>query len=326
MFPYSTVEQLRYGRVTGQDYFFRTGIEKSITKKVNVTALGFAGDEQAERFHGGLDRAVLQFDSNHYVQLQHIFPESAPLFVDGGYGENLVVAGMNEHNVCIGDKITIGSVVLEVTQPRQPCFKLNHRFNEPTIARYSQHNSKTGWFYRVLQTGDIHQGDSIQVIERPYPQWTIANVQHYLYIETDNVTATTALATLPGLGEEVKKVFQRRLIANEIEDWNSRLEGLIKLEMRVVKIVVQSATIKRFYLSRTDLGALPPFSAGAHVTVKLPNGLKCAYALCDSAIEGVYQIEVQRACDSQGGSQYMHEQVNIGDVLSVYEPVNEKTL
>ncbi|WP_181320948.1 MOSC domain-containing protein [Photobacterium phosphoreum] len=322
MFPYSTVEQLRYGRVTGQDYFFRTSIEKTPTNKVSVTTLGFVGDEQAERFHGGLDRAVLQFDSNHYVQLQHIFPKSAPLFVEGGYGENLVVAGMNEYNVCIGDKIAIGSVVLEVTQPRQPCFKLNHRFKEPTIARYSQQNSKTGWFYRVVKEGKINVNDRIHVIERPYPQWTIAKVQHYLYVETGNLAATTELATLPELGAEVKGIFQHRLKTNEVEDWHSRLEGLIKLEMCVVKIVVESATIKRFYLSRTDLGALPPFSVGAYVTVKLPNGFKYAYVLCDLTIERVYQIKVQRACNSQDGSQYMHDQVNVGDVLSVYEPVN----
>ena len=324
MLPHSIVEQLRHGRVTGQDYFFRSSIEKAPIDQVKVAVLGCVGDEQAERFHGGLERAVLQFDCDHYAQLSHLFPKSAPLFNNGGYGENLVVAGMNEHNICIGDKVAVGSVILQVTQPRQPCFKLNHRFKEPTIARYSQHNSKTGWFYRVLQEGEITRNDEIQVIERPYPQWTIARVQHYLYAETDNLAATTELASLPTLGMEVKKVFQRRLATNEIENWHSRLEGLIKLEMRVVKIIVQSAAVKRFYLSRTDLGALPPFNVGAHVTVKLPNGLKCAYALCDSAIEGVYQIEVQRACDNQGGSQYMHEQVNIGDVLSVYEPVNEK--
>lgn len=77
--------------------------------------------------------------------------------------------------------------------------------------------------------------------------------------------------------------------------------------MRVVNIVVESDTIKDFYLSRTDLGALPTFSAGAHITVKLPNGLKRSSYLCDSAVEGVYQIAVQQVRDNQGGSQYMHE-------------------
>ncbi|SMY16480.1 MOSC domain-containing protein [Photobacterium aquimaris] len=322
MLPHSTIEQLRYGRVSSQAYFFRTAIEKTPANTVSITLLGLEGDEQAESFHGGIDRAVLQFDYDYYAELQHTFPESASLFVSGGYGENLVVAGMNEHNICIGDKIAVGTVVLEVAQPRQPCFKLNHRFNEPTISRYSQNNNKTGWFYRVLQEGQINVNDQIRVIERPYPQWTIAKVQHYLYVETDNLAATTELAALPELGAEVKGVFQHRLETNEVEDWHSRLESLIKLEMRVVKIVEESATIKRFYLSRTDLGALPPFSAGAHITLKLPNGLKRSYSLCDSAVEGVYQIAVQQARDSQGGSQYMHQQLKVGDVLSVYEPAN----
>ncbi|MEC6830845.1 MOSC domain-containing protein [Photobacterium toruni] len=325
MLPHSIVQQLRCGRVTGQGYFFRTGIEKKPIEKVNVTALGFAGDEQAERFHGGVERAVLQFDSEHYIQLRDQFPQSASLFIHGGYGENLVVAGMNEHNICIGDKVAIGSVILQVTQPRQPCFKLNHRFKEPTIARYSQNNSKTGWFYRVLQAGDINLNDELKIIERPYPQWTIAKVQHYLYTATNDIAAITALTKLPELGTEVKQVFQRRLVTNVIEDWNPRLEGLIKLEMRVVKIVAHSATVKRFYLSRTDLGALPPFNTGAYVTIKLPNGLKLAYSLYDVAVDDVYQIAVPQGCDSQEGSQYLYEQVCVGDVLSVYEPVNKKS-
>ena len=322
MFPHSRIKELRYGMVKSQQYSFRTGIDKKPTNKATVTLMGLVGDEQAETFHGGRERAVLQFDSDYYAELQELFPKSKKFFVHGGYGENLVASTMNEHNMCIGDKVSVGSVILEVTQPRQPCYKLNHRFNEPTISRFSQDNFKTGWFYRVIQEGEISVNDEIKVIERPHPQWTVAKVQHYLYIETDNLDATQQLASLPELGEEVKGVFKHRLECSDVEDWSARLESSIELEMRVVKIVEEFNDIKRLYLSRTDLGALPNFNAGAHITLQLPTGLKRSYSLCDSPKDGVYQIAVHKAPQSRGGSKYIHEKVKVGDVFTVSEPAN----
>lgn len=322
MYPHSRIEELRYGMVTSKQYSYRTALDKKSTHQARVTVLGLVGDEQAETFHGGLERAVLQFDSDHYAELKRVFPKSGHFFVNGGYGENLVASGMNEHNMCIGDKVSVGSVILEVTQPRQPCYKLNHRFNEPSISRFSQDHSKTGWFYRVLQEGTISVNDEIKVIDRPYPQWTVAKVQHYLYVETANLKVTRELASLSELGEEVKGVFRHRLETNDVEDWSARLASSIELEMRVVKIIDESPNIKRFSLSRTDLGPLPNYRAGAHISLFLPNGIKRAYSLCDSPKDDVYQIAVQKARDSKGGSQYMHESVRVGDVLTVIEPSN----
>ena len=171
-----------------------------------MTVVGLAGDELAESFHGGEQRAILQYDSEHYETLGVKFPNARHLFVKGGFGENLVVPGMNEYNMCVGDIVKVGTALLQVTQPRQQCFKLNYRFNEPTISRFSQDNCQTSWFYRVLKEGTINTGDSIEVTERPCPQWTIAKVQHYLYIETGNKEATEQLANLVPLGNEVKSV------------------------------------------------------------------------------------------------------------------------
>jgi len=224
MYPISIIEELRLGKV--KKLFSRnTGIDKHPIDACQVTVVGLAGDEQAETFHGGEERAILQYDSEHYKLLGVKFPNSSHLFVNGGFGENLVAAGMNEHSMCVGDIVKVGTVVLQVTQPRQPCFKLNHRFKEPTISRFSQDNCQTGWFYRVLKEGVIKTGDSIEVTERPCPQWTISKVQHYLYIETGNKEATKQLANLAPLGNEVKSVFKQRLENNDVEDWSGRLYG-----------------------------------------------------------------------------------------------------
>ena len=322
MYPVSAIDELRLGKIK-KLFSTNTAIDKQSIDTCEVTRTGLAGDEQAETFHGGEERAILQYDSEHYKQLAVKFPNSSHLFVKGGFGENLVVPGMNEHNICVGDILKVGTVLLQVTQPRQPCFKLNHRFKEPTISRFSQDNCKTGWFYRVLEEGVISKGDTIEVTERPYPQWTIAKVQHYLYIETDNKGAVEQLANLQPLGNEVKSVFKHRLDNNDVEDWSGRLsDDNTFLEMRIVKIVEEFQNVKRFILSRTDLGPLPEFSAGAHITLQLANGLSRAYSLCRPLADDTYQIAVNYAADSRGGSKYLHEEARVGDSLSVSTPAN----
>ncbi|WP_318457245.1 MOSC domain-containing protein [Photobacterium leiognathi] len=224
MYPVSSLDELRLGKVKSL-YDSNTAIDKHTVDTCDLSALGLAGDEQAESFHGGEDRAVLQYDFEHYADLAEQFPESTAYFVKGGFGENFVATGMNEHNMCIGDIVKVGSVVLQVTQPRQPCFKLNSRFSEPTLSRYVQDNFKTGWFYRVLQTGTMNVGDTIEVTERLHPEWTVAKVQHYLYVDTENKTAMQQLVDLDVLAKETKGVFERRLQNNVVENWTGRLIG-----------------------------------------------------------------------------------------------------
>ena len=121
----------------------------------------------------------------------------------------------------------------------------------------------------------------------------------------------------------MKSVFQRRLENNDIEDWNGRLSGNgTWFEMRIVKTINETEQIKRFILSRTDLGPLPDFSAGAHITVQLSNGLTRAYSLCEPLADDCYQIAVSYDPNSRGGSRYLHEQAKVGDCLSVLSPNN----
>ncbi len=325
MFYKSTIDEIRVGKPKKLfSATIKTAINKQPIEKTQINNTGLVGDAQAEDFHNHKDRAVLQFDSNHYIELKSTFPKSNKYLVNGGFGENFVVKGMNEHNMCIGDIVSVGTAILEVSQPRQPCFKLNHRFNEPSISRHAQNSSKTGWFYRVLTEGDITIGDKIEVIERPHPDWTVAKVQHYLYQETGNKRITEQLARLKPLGHEVKGVFSKRLEANDIEDWDSRLTGGSneELEMRIVKIIDEFDGVKRFYLSRTNLESLPEFSAGAHITLKLPNGLSRSYSLCSPLTDDTYQISVGLAPESRGGSLYMHHSAKVGDVIAISPPAN----
>lgn len=94
---------------------------------------------------------------------------------------------MNERNVCIGDKIRIGEVLLQVSLPRQPCFKLNHRFGLKGFASQTWKKSRTGWYYRVLEEGWMGVGDEIRLVERPWPRWTIERIQEYLHRDKNNL-------------------------------------------------------------------------------------------------------------------------------------------
>ncbi len=134
-------------------FTFHSAIDKHRVDHCQVKSAGLVGDEQAEPFHGGSDRALLQFDKRHYLRLAEHFPDAANRFVPGSFGENLVVAGVSEATMCIGDRVQAGSAVLEVAQPRLPCFKLNYQFCEPELSRYVQDHGMVGWFYRVLEQG-----------------------------------------------------------------------------------------------------------------------------------------------------------------------------
>ena len=140
-------------------------------------------------------------------------PAQGALFCAGAFGENLVSLGINETNICIGDIFEIGSAVLQVTQPRQPCFKLNHRFGLPSMARRVQETGRTGWYYRVLSPGPIAAGDVIKLASRPHSDWTLRRVQHVLYVDTLNESALHALMDLPPLSEAMRKILAGRLTA-----------------------------------------------------------------------------------------------------------------
>lgn len=219
----SSIIELRVGKIQ-QTHPRNTAIDKHKVSLSTVDAMGLETDEQAESFHGGIERAILQFDPCHYLALAKLYPQSAHLFINGGFGENFVVNGMNEHNVCIGDIFSVGGLLLQVTQPRVPCYKLNKRFQVAQLARYAQNNFITGWFYKVLQTGIVKINDTFELIERPNPQWSVAKVMYYLFIKTNNQSVMKELIALESLGMEIKNTLQQRLKTGIVECWHNRLD------------------------------------------------------------------------------------------------------
>ena len=210
--------------------FTRPGSRSAIAKyavagPLAVGALGLEGDEQGDpRVHGGPDKAVHQYAQEHYPAWQSELGALAVLAAPGAFGENLASSGMTEHDLCLGDQVRVGSVLLEVSQSRQPCWKLSDRFGVPDMARRVQQTGRTGWYYRVLQTGTLQAGDSFTLIERPWPQWSLARVIAVLYHQPFDAAVLRDLAALP-LTPSWRRLVEGRLARGAAEDWAARMEG-----------------------------------------------------------------------------------------------------
>lgn len=160
-----TVERLQIGQSLPFAREQVSAINKYMVDEVEVTTLGFVGDEQADQFfHGGQLRAVHQMPKNVYFLIKEKFPKLT--LYEGLLGENLIIANMDETNVCIGDIYQIGSVQLQVTRPRRPCWKIDSQLNMRGVAKYLLDCGCAGWYYRVLQTGQIKQGDTCNLLNR----------------------------------------------------------------------------------------------------------------------------------------------------------------
>lgn len=196
-----------------------------ISSRIPVTRLGLAGDEQADlRNHGGPDKALHHYPSEHYTIWREELPDKAALFEGtGGFGENLSTFGLTESNVCVGDIFRIGSAIIQVSQARQPCWKLNVRFGVADMAWRVQNSMRTGWYYRVLEAGEVASDDQTTLIERPHADWPLARVLQILYHACLDDGALTALTMLDSLSLNWRALAAKRLETHEIEDWSRRL-------------------------------------------------------------------------------------------------------
>ncbi|MDV5033860.1 MOSC domain-containing protein [Vibrio diabolicus] len=216
--------------LAGKTVPYAHGAQSAINKQVlperqHATELGFISDEQGDpRFHGGIQKALHIYPSEHYPIWQQELGERTIFQSAGGFGENISSEGVTESTICLKDKIRIGSTLLEVSQGRMPCWKLNVRFDQHDMARRLQDTLRTGWYFRVLEEGDIGAGDEIILCERPYPEWPLARIMGAVFTGCLNREELTQLSELP-LVESWGKLVERRLETGEVEDWEMRLVG-----------------------------------------------------------------------------------------------------
>lgn len=193
---------------------------------VKVGENGLSGDEQGDRIrHGGPEKAIHHYPFEHYHVWSVERPQISDLMETGAFGENISTKGMTEADICIGDVFGLGSSVVQVSQGRQPCWRLNERFNDAEMSRTVQESGRTGWYYRVLEPGLVKAGDDLVMVARNAPHWTIERIWRLLYRDTLNYDALAELAELPLLAPSWRDIARRRIERRRIEDWSSRLDS-----------------------------------------------------------------------------------------------------
>ncbi|AWN51060.1 MOSC domain-containing protein [Methylobacterium sp. 17Sr1-1] len=194
-----------------------------------ITTTGIVGDAQGDlRYHGGPEKALHHYPQDHYPTWAGEIGDHPLLSAPGAFGENLATSGWTEHDVCVGDIVRFGPVLLQVSQGRQPCFKLDRRFGHPGMARAVQATGRTGWYWRVLEEGSVEPGEALVLHERLQPDWPLSRLVHLFYRDTRNRGDLEAVARLPELAESWRALARRRLESGSVEDWSRRLTGVGK--------------------------------------------------------------------------------------------------
>ncbi|MBS1837048.1 MAG: MOSC domain-containing protein [Actinobacteria bacterium] len=176
---------------------------------LHVGSTNVEGDEQADlRNHGGPDKAVLACSADHGEFWRELDPVLAE---PGAFGENLHVGGLAEAEVCIGDRWRVGTVELQVSQPRRPCWKVEDRWRREGLVDLMERTGRTGWYLRVLQTGVLEAGDVWHLLERPNPVWTVAAANEVVHHRRDDRGAAAALAELPELSASWRRTLRARV-------------------------------------------------------------------------------------------------------------------
>lgn len=215
------------GRDTGNPSHqaWTTGFFKcAVNDLVWLGRLNLDGDGQADlENHGGLDKAVNVYPIEHYSYWMQALSWNE--LVPGAFGENFTTEALTENEVCIGDTFQIGEALVEVSQPRQPCWKLARRWGVQDLALRFQNTGRTGWYFRVLREGFVQANHTVVLVNRPYPQWTIAAANLLMHHRTEDREAARDLANCPALSSRWRMKLSKRAASGIVENSSGRLYG-----------------------------------------------------------------------------------------------------
>ncbi|PDO83020.1 6-hydroxyaminopurine reductase [Kosakonia sacchari] len=193
--------------------------------ELTLTETGIAGDEQAEKsYHGGTDRALCHYPREHYAHWAQMFPQQAALFCAPAFGENLSTSGLTEKNVFIGDIFRWGDALIQVTQPRSPCFKLNFHFGINDMSTQMQSSGRTGWLYRVIAGGNVSAEAPLELVSR-VSDVSVYDAAAIAWFQPFDDEQYHRLLSAAGLSASWTRTMQKRRLSGKIEDNSRRLLG-----------------------------------------------------------------------------------------------------
>src|SRR5262249_47936028 len=304
-----------------------------------VRRLNIDGDGQGDlQGHGGEQRAVFVYQIASYRYWEDRLGRSD--FTYGQFGENFTVEGLSDDEVCIGDRYRIGQALFEVTQPRVTCYRVGIRMNEPQMAALLTSSGKPGFYFRVLQEGEIEAGDEIVKVGDGPERMTVAEINALLYLPGHSRERLERALRIPALSAGWRGSFQA-LLKQELSGGPvTGNPGLVTgggspawpgfRPLRVSRIDRESASIISLLLVPADGHPLVAAEPGQFVVLRLrPNPdappLLRSYSLSGAPSTDHYRVSIKQ--ESNGvGSNYVHQHVRVGDILDVSAPRGNFTL
>jgi len=326
--------------VTWNGKTVRTSVWKSpVTGRRMVRKLDIDGDAQADLAgHGGEHRAVFVYQMDSYHYWERFLGRND--FTFGQFGENFTVEGLPDGEVCIGDRYRIGGAEFEVTQPRVTCYRVGIRMNEPRMPALLVANRRPGFYFRVLQEGEVGAGDDIVKIADGPERITVADTDALLYLPGHTREQLQRALRVPALSKGWQSSFQAMLQQDLSSKTTVGNPGLANEEqaaawsgfrqMRVASIHKESDKITSFVLAPVDGQPLPVFQAGQFVVLRLlvdpgtPPVLR-SYSLSDLPGADHFRISVKNELNGIGSS-FLCNRAREGDLLDVSAPRGSFTL
>jgi ferredoxin-NADP reductase/MOSC domain-containing protein YiiM/ferredoxin len=307
-----------------------TGVFKDpVTGPCRVRKLNIDGDRQGDLAgHGGEERAVFvyQLDSYRYWERELRRDD----FVYGQFGENFTVEGLSDVSVCIGDRYQIGSAVFEVTQPRVTCYRVGIRMNDPRIPALLVSHRRPGFYFRVLEEGEVQAGDEILRLAPGPEQMTVVEVDTLLYLPGHPRQQLVRALRIPALSPGWQASF-RALVDGEAGSGNAGLSttspppawpGFRRLTVSAIER--ESDSVISIRLEDPDGAPLPHPGPGQYLTLRLKldneqRSLLRNYSLSGPPDAGYYRISVKREPDG-AASGYLHTRLHVGAQLEIGAP------
>ncbi len=305
-----------------------TGIFKEpVEDRVMLRRLNLDGDGQADLWgHGGAFRVVYVYSFENYTYWADELARDD--FTIGQFGENFTVEGMLEDEIRVGDVFRVGGALVEVSQPRVPCYKLAIKMGIEGFQNRFMASGRMGFYFRVLEEGEVGAGDTIELVRRDPDAMTVREVNETLYFDKENLAATARALDIPALAHGWKGSFEDRLAKAAPAGTRDRYRSFV-----VARREPESAAITSFYLTPKDGAALPPFLPGQFLTFELtipgqPKPVLRTYSLSDSPGADHYRVSIKREPapadqpDAAPGlsSNYFHDHVTVGTELRVGAP------
>jgi len=326
--------------VTWNGKTVRTSVWKSpVDGRRTVRRLNIDGDAQADLVgHGGEHRAVFVYQMDSYHYWERFLGRND--FTFGQFGENFTIEGLPDNEACVGDRYRIGSAEFEVTQPRVTCFRVGIRMNEPRMPALLVAHHRPGFYFRVLQEGEVGAGDEIVKTADGPERISVAEVDALLYLPGHSSEQLQRALRIPALSKGWQSSFQAMLQQDLGSKTATGNPGLAYEEqapawpgfhpMRVSKIHKESDQVTSFILSPVDTQPLPLFQAGQFVVLRLhlkpdiPPILR-SYSLSDLPAADHFRISVKSELNGSGSS-FLCTRTQEGDVLDVSAPRGSFTL